>query len=78
MRDKAHTEEVKIRLTKDYRRKLENLYRKTGVTPAALARWFTNQGIDAYLVEVSIQTGDNKGSPSKGLGVEFHGTQNAA
>lgn len=72
MRDKLHTEEVKVRLTEGDKAYLENLSRQRGIPPAVLARTFIKQ----FLRVASLNTDNNKGSPSQGLGA-IHGTQSA-
>lgn len=76
MRDKVHIEEVKVRLTEDDKRKLLNLSRSSGITPAALARSFIKKFLETGKFTVgSLQTGEFKGSPSQGLGAHANGIQ---
>jgi hypothetical protein len=78
MRDKLHTEPVKLLLTEAYKRKLLNIYLRTGTPPAVLARAFVNKCIDDLEAGVSIQTGSNTGRDSKSLGDKLHGIRTEA
>lgn len=79
MRDKVHIEEVKVRLTEDDKRKLLNLSRSCGITPAALARSFIKKFLETGKFQVaSLQTGEFKGSPSQGLGASISGNQSGS
>lgn len=79
MRDKVHIEEVKVRLTEDDKRRLLNLSRKSGITPAALARSFIKKFLETGVFTTSsLQTGQFKGSPSEGLGVSVNGNQSGS
>ena len=62
MRDKLHTEEIKIRLTESDKAFLENLSRERGIPPAVLARTFIKQSLTvAQYRDASVNTGLKQG-----------------
>lgn len=76
MRDKVHIEEVKVRLTEDDKRKLLNLSRKSGITPAALARSFIKKFLETGRFQsASLLTGEFKGRAAEAPGAQTSGNQ---
>jgi len=78
MRDKLHTEPVKIRLSEDDKAYFENIALARGIPPAVLARTLIKQFLVLAKFEASIQTGGNGARGQESLGVKLHGTRSAA
>ena len=79
MRDKVHTEEVKVRLTEGDKAFLENLSRERGIPPAVLARTFIKQSLTVAQFRVaSVATNPSNGRPLEALRGTHEGNQSAA
>lgn len=77
MRDKLHTEEVKVRLTEGDKAFLENLSRERGIPPAVLARTFIKQSLTVAQY-VSVKTSGPNGRGAESLGETFDGRNKSA